>query len=40
MNAPTRAVLLANCPKDMAEADWLRLMAMPVNRSHCLSQSG
>lgn len=33
MNAPTRAVLLANCPKAMAEADWLRLMAKPVNRS-------
>jgi len=32
-NAPTRAVLIANCPKDMAEADWLRPMAMPVNRS-------
>jgi hypothetical protein len=32
-NSATRAVLLANCPKAMAEADWLRLMAKPVNRS-------
>ena len=30
-NATTRAVLLANRPKDMAAADWLRLMANPVN---------
>ncbi|MBX2984034.1 MAG: hypothetical protein KF843_15300 [Flavobacteriales bacterium] len=33
LNAPTRAVLLANCPKDMAAADWLRMMEKPVNRS-------
>lgn len=33
MNAPTRAVLLANCLKDMAEADWLKLMANPANTS-------
>ena len=26
-------MLLANCPKDMAEADWLRLLENPVNRS-------
>lgn len=30
-NAETRAVLLANCPKSMPEADWLKLMAQPVN---------
>ena len=29
----TRTVLLANCPKDMAQADWLRLMENPVSRS-------
>ena len=33
VNATTLALLRANCPKDMAEADWLRLMAKPVNRS-------
>ena len=33
MNPETRSVLLANCPKDMAEADWLRLLENPVNRS-------
>lgn len=32
-NTETRAVLLANRPKDMPEADWLKLMAKPVNRS-------
>jgi hypothetical protein len=32
-NATTRAVLLANCPKGMAEADWLKLMEKPVNRT-------
>ncbi|MCC6841424.1 MAG: hypothetical protein IT230_14790 [Flavobacteriales bacterium] len=30
-NATTRAVLLANRPKDMPMADWLKLMANPVN---------
>ncbi|MBS1546298.1 MAG: hypothetical protein JST38_14055 [Bacteroidetes bacterium] len=30
-NAETRAVLLANCPKSMAEADWLRFMEKPEN---------
>ncbi len=30
-NATTRAVLLANRPKDMPEVDWLKLMANPVN---------
>lgn len=30
-NAETRAVLLANCPKGMPKADWLKLMANPVN---------
>ena len=30
-NAETRAVLLANCPKGMPKADWLKLMANPEN---------
>lgn len=30
-NATTLAVLRANCPKGMAMADWLKLMANPVN---------
>jgi len=30
-NATTLAVLLANCPKGMTEADWLQLMAKPEN---------
>lgn len=30
-NATTRAVLLANRPKTMPEADWLKMMAKPVN---------
>ena len=28
-----RAVLLANCPKGMAVADWLKLMERPENRA-------
>jgi hypothetical protein len=32
-NKETRAVLLANYPKDMPEADWLRMMEQPVNQS-------
>jgi hypothetical protein len=32
-NAATRAVLLANCPRDMPPADWLKLMSDPVNAS-------
>ena|SRR5690606_3466119 len=32
-NAETHAVLLANCPTSMPEADWLKLMAQPVNTS-------
>lgn len=32
-NAETKAVLLANCPKGMAQADWLKLMQQPVNAS-------
>lgn len=32
-NATTRAVLLANCPKGMAKANWLKLMAQPLNTS-------
>ena len=32
-NKETRAVLLANCPKDMPEADWLRMMQEPVHRA-------
>jgi hypothetical protein len=27
------AVLRANCPKGMAEMDWLKLMEQPVNQS-------
>ena len=30
-NATTLAVLRANCPKTMPMADWLKLMANPVN---------
>ncbi|MBS1569008.1 MAG: hypothetical protein JST45_06140 [Bacteroidetes bacterium] len=30
-NAATLAVLVANRPKDMVEADWLKLMANPLN---------
>jgi len=30
-NATTLAVLRANCPKSMPEADWLRLMEKPEN---------
>ena len=30
-NATTLAVLLANCPKGMPKADWLKLMANPEN---------
>lgn len=29
----TKAVLLANCPKGMAQADWLKWMEKPVNQS-------
>lgn len=32
VNATTLAVLRANCPKDMAEAEWLKLMEIPANR--------
>ena len=32
-NATTLTVLRLNCPKNMPEADWLRLMELPVNRS-------
>lgn len=32
-NATTLAVLRANCPKDMAEADWLKLMEQHANRA-------
>lgn len=32
-NAETRSVLLANRPTDMPQADWLKLMANPVNAS-------
>ncbi len=30
-NAETRAVLLANCPKDLTRQQWLKLMANPEN---------
>ncbi len=33
MNATTLAVLRANCPKDMTEAEWLKLMEVPANRA-------
>lgn len=32
-NATTRAVLLANRPAQFTEADWLRMMELPANRS-------
>ncbi|MCC6839595.1 MAG: hypothetical protein IT230_05490 [Flavobacteriales bacterium] len=32
-NAETRTVLLANRPMDVPQADWLKLMANPVNAS-------
>ena len=32
-NAPTLAVLRANRPADMDEAQWLKLMEEPMNRS-------
>lgn len=31
MTGATLAVLQANCPKDMPMADWLKLMANPLN---------
>jgi hypothetical protein len=33
LNASTRAVLLANRPQHFTEAEWLRMMEKPVNRS-------
>jgi hypothetical protein len=33
MASAMRVVLLANCPKGMAEADWLKLMESPENRT-------
>jgi len=30
-NAETRAVLLANCPKDLTGQQWLKLMEKPEN---------
>ncbi|MEO7081351.1 MAG: hypothetical protein ABIY71_07475 [Flavobacteriales bacterium] len=33
VNATTLAVLRANCPKGMAEAEWLKLMEIPANRA-------
>jgi hypothetical protein len=33
MTSAMRVVLLANCPKGMAEADWLKLMERPENRA-------
>lgn len=32
-NATTRAVLLANRPAQFTEAEWLRMMELPANRS-------
>lgn len=32
-NAATRTVLLANRPPQFTEAEWLRMMERPVNRS-------
>ena len=32
VNATTLAVLRANCPKGMAEAEWMKLMEIPANR--------
>lgn len=32
-NATTLAVLRANCPKGMNEAEWLKLMEIPANRT-------
>lgn len=32
-SATTLAVLRANCPKGMAEAEWLKLMEQPANRT-------
>lgn len=33
MTAATLAVLRANCPKGMNEAEWLKLMEIPANRT-------
>ena len=33
LNATTRTVLLANRPPQFAEAEWLKMMERPVNRS-------
>lgn len=33
LNAPTRTVLLANRPQHFTEAEWLRMMEKPMNRS-------
>jgi len=33
LNATTRAVLLANRPEHVEEAEWLRVMERPVNRT-------
>ena len=33
LNAATRAVLLANRPEHVEEAEWLRMMERPVNRT-------
>jgi hypothetical protein len=41
-NAITRAVLLANRPKGISEADWLKLMVNPVNATLyplCITQA-
>lgn len=32
-NTTTLAVLLANCPKDMPEDEWLKMMQEPVNQA-------
>ena len=32
-NAPTLAVLQANCPVHLEQAQWLEMMQQPVNRS-------